>query len=393
MPEEGTAKIQGNFDSSPAKQFWLLQTSYWTFLCFVSLFTLTLWYGQQEWSYISHTLLQAFIGLILSIPLFLALMRIWDWSIPKRVSVSIILVMLISFLWTVARVSTFILMTEEKDVWRDFGGWYFGSIFIFLCWTGLFYGIRYYQLFQLEHRIMAKAEAEIREEQLKRIQAQSIARDAQIKMLRYQLNPHFLCNTLNAINSLIELEEAHKAQKMTVQLSKFLRYSLDNNPDTKISLEIELNALNLYLEIEKTRFGDRLILQFDISEQARQALVPSLLLQPIIENSMKHVIAQNEDGGTISLSANVQNNRLILTLSDTGSGVTVEKSKVRSSKKRGIGLRNIDERLKVLYDKDYTIDLTTRPSGGLRTTISIPYETEPSSEEDIDRRNHRGFIV
>jgi sensor histidine kinase YesM len=391
MSDEPSAKKRRAFKTSAVKQFWLLQSSYWLFLCFVSLFTLTLWYGQQEWSYISHTLLQAFIGLLLSLPLFLALMRTWNWSIPQRVTISIILVMFVAFLWTIARVSTFIIMTEEKNVWRDFGGWYFGSIFIFLCWTGLFYGIRYYQILQAEYLVMAKTEAEIKEEQLKRIQAQSIARDAQIKMLRYQLNPHFLCNTLNAINSLIELEESTKAQKMTVQLSKFLRYSLDNNPDNKISLEIELNALNLYLEIEKTRFAERLTLEFDISNEARQALVPSLLLQPIIENSMKHVIAQNENGGTINLTAKVENDRLLLALSDTGAGVKVEKTKVRSSKRRGIGLRNIDERLKVLYGNDYTIDLTTRPSGGLKTTITIPFETSEMEAKRAESKNHSGF--
>lgn len=393
MSDKSSASPRLTFRNSSVKQFWLLQIGYWAFLCLVSLFTLTLWYGQQEWVYIGHTLLQALLGLLLSLPLFFALMRTWNWSIPNRAAISIALVMLVAFLWTVARVSTFMLMTEETDVWQDFGGWYFSSIFIFLCWTGLFYGIRYYQLLQLEHSIMVKAEAEVREEQLKRIQAQSIARDAQIKMLRYQLNPHFLCNTLNAINSLIEIEESEKAQKMTVQLSKFLRYSLDNNPDNKIPLAIELNALNLYLEIEKTRFGERLILEFDISIEANQALVPSLLLQPIIENSMKHVIAQNEEGGTISLSASVKDMRLILTLSDTGSGVKVERTKVRSSKRRGIGLRNIDERLKVLYTKDYTIDLITRPSGGLKTTITIPFETSDTGSSLSERRNHRGFIV
>ena len=288
--------------------------------------------------------------------------------------INFFLVALMAIVWTMIRLTTFIWMTNEQGLWADFGGWYFGSVFIFLCWTITFHGIRYYQLLQSEHKIMLAAEALSAEEQIKRISAQNVARDAQLKMLRYQLNPHFLCNTLNAINSLVEFEEAKKAQRMIVQLSKFLRYSLDNNPDTKIGLEKEVNALKLYLEIEKTRFGDRLTLDFQIDEQAKLAGIPSLLLQPLIENSMKHAIAQSEQGGTISFNATVIDNKLVLELCDTGSDVKIQQSKILSSKGRGIGLRNTDERLATLYPDNYDFILKILPSGGLKSTIKIPYE-------------------
>jgi len=287
---------------------------------------------------------------------------------------SFFLVALMALVWTMIRLTTFIWMTKEQGLWADFGGWYFGSVFIFLCWTVTFHGIRYYQLLQSEHKIMLAAEAVGAEEHIKRISAQNVARDAQLKMLRYQLNPHFLCNTLNAINALVEFEEAKKAQRMIVQLSKFLRYSLDNNPDTKIALEKEVNALKLYLEIEKTRFGDRLTLDFQIDEQAKLAGIPSLLLQPLIENSMKHAIAQSEQGGTISFNATVIDNKLVLELCDTGSDVKIQQSKILSSKGRGIGLRNTDERLATLYPDNYDFILKILPSGGLKSTIKIPFE-------------------
>ena len=282
-------------------------------------------------------------------------------------------------------------MTGTDDLWYDFGGWYFSSIFIYFCWAGFFHGIRYYKLLQLEHEIMLKKEAEAKKEQLQRVSAQSVARDAKIKMLRYQLNPHFLCNTLNAINSLIECELSEKAQRMTVQLSKFLRYSLDNDPDTKIALEFEIKALELYLEIEKTRFGERLKLDFRISNAAKSALIPSLLLQPIIENSMKHVIAQNEEGGTISLSAEVIDNKLVLELSDTGSGKTVDRNKIKGKTGRGVGLRNIDERLKVLYTDNYVFNLHVKPSGGLKTIIKLPLESK--GEADIVNQSYNSMKV
>jgi sensor histidine kinase YesM len=342
----------------------------------VSLLTLTIWYGDINWLFILHTIAQSVIGLILSLPLCKAFIFLWNKPFLFRISASIFLVIIIAFVWTLARLSLYIEMTGYNDLWEDFGGWFFSGIFIYLCWTGFFHGIKYYRLLQVEHSIMLKAAAETREEQLKRMRAQSVARDAQIKMLRYQLNPHFLCNTLNAINSLIELEEPKIAQRMTIQLSKFLRYSLDNNPDTKISLEHEINALNLYLEIEKIRFGERLELDFQIDHKAKSAQLPSLLLQPIIENSMKHVIAKNEEGGTIRLLAQVIDEQLVLELSDTGCGMLDNGNKMYSEKGRGVGLRNIDERLKVLYGTNYIYDLAIMPSGGLKTTIKIPFEIQ-----------------
>ncbi|MGK0306760.1 MAG: two-component system LytT family sensor kinase [Gammaproteobacteria bacterium] len=355
-------------------QFGLLHLGFWAFVSTISFFSLTLWYGPYDWSHIVHIILQALLGLILTLFLYVGFMRIWHKPFIYRATAGFIMVLVVSLIWTLFRIEAFIRLTDISTEWSEFGGWHFASVFIFLCWTGLFHGMRYNDLLQTEHRIMLKAEAEAREEQMKRMHAQTIARDAQIKMLRYQLNPHFLCNTLNAISSLVEVNESEKAQSMTVQLSRFLRHSLDNNPDTKLSLENEVRALNLYLEIEKTRFGDRLSLDFQIDEQAKLAMVPSLLLQPIIENSMKHAIAQNELGGTISIQAKVVQQRLIMQLSDTGSGSKIGKSKMESSKGRGVGLRNINERLKVLYENDFSVNIDLLPLGGLRTTIEIPCE-------------------
>lgn len=374
MPDRVIKAINRAVSQSRARQFWLLQAVFWLGLCVVTFFTLTLWYQQYAWSYIAHTLLQGLMGLLLSLPLYWVFMRIWDKSLILRYSIGTISVLLIALAWTVARMITFIWISGEQNLWADFGGWYFGGIFIFLCWAVSFHGINYYQLLQSEHKIMLEAGAVTRKEQLKSLKAQTTARDAQLKMLRYQLNPHFLCNTLNVINSLIQLQESQKAQRMIVQLSKFLRYSLDNNPDMKIALEKEVSALMLYLEIEKTRFGERLTLDFQIDEQAKSAGVPSLLLQPLIENSMKYAISQSESGGTISLRAKVVEKSLLLELSDTGADVKIDKSKIKSSNGRGVGVRNTADRLEAQYEDDYDFDLSTMPSGGLKTTIRIPYE-------------------
>jgi two-component system LytT family sensor kinase len=191
--------------------------------------------------------------------------------------------------------------------------------------------------------------------------------------LRYQLNPHFLCNTLNAINSLIEIEESEKAQVMTVQLSHFLRHSLDNDPNTKVTLQEEICALNLYLGIEKTRFSDRLNLDFSIDENANEALIPSLILQPIIENSMKHAISKNERGGTIELIAYVKRDRLIIKINDTGAALSRSRIMKRKQNK-SVGLENTEQRLSVLYDNDYKLTSMRRTEGGHSTCINVPLE-------------------
>ena len=391
MSEHFLQQKYNSISENPIYLFWFLQFCFWSFVSLISLVSLTLWYVQIDVAHLNHTFLQSFVGVAFSLPLYWVFMRYWNSSIIIRVFVSIAAVLFISFFWTVIRVELYITLTNTGKIWAEFGGWYFSSIFIYFCWAGFFHGIRYYQLLQFEHKIMLKKEAEAKSEQLKRLSAQTVARDAKIKMLRYQLNPHFLCNTLNAINSLIECELPEKAQLMTVQLSKFLRYSLDNNPDTKIALAFEIKALELYLEIEKTRFGERLKLDFQISEAAKSSLIPSLLLQPIIENSMKHVIAQNEEGGTISLFADVVDNMLVLVLSDTGSGEQVDRNRIKGKTGRGVGLRNIDERLKVLYTDNYEFIINVKASGGLETIIKLPVEDQ--DETDISNQAFNSMKV
>ena len=142
-----------------------------------------------------------------------------------------------------------------------------------------------------------------KEEQLKRAKAESMAHEAQLKMLRYQLNPHFLFNTLNSISSLVNKRDDSRANEMILQLSDFLRHSLYIDPVEGITLKEELDALHLYLRIEQARFGDRLSVHLDVSSDAEQLNVPSMILQPLVENAIKYAIAPCEEGGEIKISA------------------------------------------------------------------------------------------
>jgi signal transduction histidine kinase len=354
-------------------QFWLLQLAGWGGLCVVTFLSLTLWYNTVQWPYISHTILQSLVGMLLSLPLRKTYLVLWKRPLLWRIGASLVAVTAVSALWTVLRMFAFIWITAEQEIWADFGGWYFSSFLVYLCWTALYYGNKYYYKAQVEQRERLEAISEAKEEQLKRMSAEADARISQLGMLRYQLNPHFLFNTLNTIGALVKFDENEKAYAMISQLGEFLRFSLDSDPAAMISLQQEVDALMLFLDIEKTRFGEHLDLQFEIEEPAKQARVPSLLLQPLVENSIKYAIAVNEDGGTINLKAHVENDMLKIELADTGPGEATVKRPARTG--RRVGLHNTLERLRTLYNETYTFDINLRRCGGLKINIHIPYET------------------
>ncbi|HXV73162.1 MAG TPA: histidine kinase, partial [Sphingomonadales bacterium] len=199
---------------------------------------------------------------------------------------------------------------------------------------------------------------------------------AQLKMLRYQLNPHFLFNTLNAISSLVLAKRYGKANGMLGKLSAFLRYSLVNQPAQKSTLEQELEALGLYLDIEKVRFHKRLTIVLDVERTARKALIPSLLLQPLVENAIKYAIAPSEEGGTIKLKARLRGQRLFISVADTGPGL--KKSQAVGEQSSGVGIANIRARLAQAYADDQSFTLKNLKPRGFEAAIEIPAEFEES---------------
>jgi LytS/YehU family sensor histidine kinase len=225
-----------------------------------------------------------------------------------------------------------------------------------VCWSGLYFGIKYYEMLQQQREAALEASA--------------LAQEAQVKMLRYQLNPHFMFNTLNAISTLILDGQGKVANQAVGKLSEFLRHTLDQDPMKKVTLRQELDALDLYLGIEKLRFAERLRLEFDVEDAAQQALVPSLILQPLIENALKFAVAPREEGGRLRLEAHTDGAVLRLAVLDDGPGLPVG---VNLGEGRGVGFRNTRERLAVLYGSHQKIAVRfARP--GLRVEIEIPFE-------------------
>ena len=233
------------------------------------------------------------------------------------------------------------------------------SLYVIGTWSGLYYGIKNYNLVQQQ-----------REQVLR---ATSMAHQAQLRTLRHQLNPHFLYNTLNAISTLVLEGENRTADRMLSGLSAFLRFSLDRDPEQKIPLREEVDALDIYLGLERIRFADRLEIELDISEEALDALVPSMILQPAVENAIRHAVTFNELGGRITVAGRIENDMLLLCVADTGPGVPGPGDGLQPAD-TGHGLENTRERLQVLYGPAYSFSVTDLEPQGLKVEIGIPRE-------------------
>lgn len=356
--------------------FWWLHISGWMGISLVSYFSLNLWYNQPEITYLAHNLLQSVLGIVISWPLRGIFRAVWNKNSLQRVIVVVCATLLFSFLWSASRLFLFFVMTNESNLWSDFGGWLFSSIFIFGCWTAFYHGFKYYSLLQQETKNLQELASAQKEEILRRTQAESQAKEAQLKLLRYQLNPHFLFNTLNAISSLVNSAESVRANNMIVQLSRFLRYSLDNGGISEVPLKREIEAVNLYLNIEQARFEDRLKVIFQISEEANASMVPSLLLQPLVENAIKYAIARSESGGIIRVTAHIERESLLISVADSGCGVLA--SDFEFFQGTGVGLANIRQRLKGLYGGLSRLDIGTADIGGLQANLLLPHRVAGS---------------
>ena len=207
-------------------------------------------------------------------------------------------------------------------------------------WSALYYATNFF--------------IQIEEQNDQLIQLENQATTAQLAMLRYQLNPHFLFNTLNSISTLVLLKQTEPANAMLSRLSSFLRYTLVNEPAARVTIEQEVETLKLYLDIELMRFEERLRTTFNIEPATRNAMLPSLLLQPLVENAIKYAVTPQEAGAEITISTQLVGPNLRITVSDTGPGLQTDASDNRLTGvsfdggepvSTGVGLANTRDRL------------------------------------------------
>jgi len=211
-----------------------------------------------------------------------------------------------------------------------------------------------------------------------RLEAQ--ATSAQLTMLRYQLNPHFLFNTLNSISTLVLLKQTEQANAMLSRLSSFLRFTLINEAAAKVPLTQEIETLKLYLDIEKMRFEERLRTYFTIEPAVENALVPSLLLQPLVENAIKYAVTPKEEGADISVTAQLVGQRVRIIVSDTGPGL--QPGQQDHSLSTGVGMANTRERLSQAYGDDQRFEHYVKAGGGFEVLLELPYQSRIIAGED-----------
>jgi two-component system LytT family sensor kinase len=237
------------------------------------------------------------------------------------------------------------------------------SAFILFMWCSLYFSIKQWQQSSEEKERLLRAESEVRE--------------AKLLALRYQLNPHFLFNSLNAVSTLVLDGNARAATRMLAQIGDLLRSSLDSEVTAEVALAQELVFTEGYLAIEQTRLGDRLKFEMVIPVETRDALVPSMLLQPLVENAVRHGVAPLVEGGWIAIESALHDSRLRIVIANSGRRDKGDQEK----NENGIGLGNTAERLKTLYGTDFEFALTWPEAGGCKVVLELPLRRARNLQE------------
>jgi len=355
---------QQPFFEDKNRAFWILQSAGWA--GYFILRTLSGIANAMGWSFVLHTGLLTATGYSITLlmgAIYRRLIRmrpIMTWSI----SIVIVLIAAAAF----SAIETWSHATFVRPGFRPEGVQFFSSILLtfslLVAWSALYYSINYYLI--LEEQT----------DRLLRLEHQASA--AQLAMLRYQLNPHFLFNTLNSISTLVLLKQTEQANAMLSRLSSFLRYTLINEPTAQVTIAQEVETLKLYLEIEKMRFEARLRPRFEIDPNAMLSRLPSLLLQPLVENAIKYAVTPQEEGADIDITARRQGDKVVITVTDTGPGS--DDHWVKAQQSTGVGLANIRDRLSQAYGAEHRFETESNNDGGFRVTIEIPYQLEVSEE-------------
>ena len=357
------------FFADKNRAFWTLQFAGWggAFL----LRAITGLVGGQDVSFLINVAIEAITGFSISLILAVIYHRLLNQRpLITWVTTSLVLTFAVGlFTFIIAWVISLTRVSFDGNFLSLFIGFLIWPLTLLGGWSALYYAINFF--LQVEEQA----------DRLERLEAQ--ATSAQLAMLRYQLNPHFLFNTLNSISTLVLLKQTEPANAMLTRLSGFLRHTLMTELSGTIPLANEIETLQLYLDIERMRFEERLRTGFDIEPAAERALLPAMLLQPLVENAIKYAVTPQEEGARITVTAKVVAGRLRVSVSDTGPGAQATGQRPlpdavtgRRAVSTGVGLPNIRNRLAQAYGDDHLFEIRTPPEGGFTVVIEIPYETD-----------------
>jgi two-component system, LytTR family, sensor kinase len=355
------------FFADKNRAFWNLHSAGWGGA--TALYAVTVIANGQPLSFLVPVLISAVTGY--SVTLILSV--VYRYVIEKRPfmtwGTTLFAVMSATLLY--AYIDTWVVQTiREGADQTPFAQLLLGALFkdglLIGAWSALYYAINYF------------VRAEEQADQMMQLEAQ--ATSAQLTMLRYQLNPHFLFNTLNSISTLVLLKQTDQANAMLSRLSSFLRFTLINEATAKVPLTQEIETLKLYLDIEKMRFEERLRTFFTIEPAVQDTLVPSLLLQPLVENAIKYAVTPKEEGADISVVAQLFGQRVRITVSDTGPGLQPGQQDFTLS--TGVGMANTRERLLQAYGDDQRFEHYVKAGGGFEVLLELPYQTGIMAGDD-----------
>jgi two-component system LytT family sensor kinase len=349
--------LDAPFFQDKNRAFWVLQSIGWGgYLILRSLSGIA---NSMGWMFIVHTLLLTATGYSLTLLLASLYRRLITMRVFWTMTLTLATVSLAAGTFSV--IETWSYVTFLKPDYKPVGLEYLGALLLdfvlLIAWSALYYGINYYLL--LEEEIDQRAQLETQ------------ASVAQLAMLRYQLNPHFLFNTLNSISTLVLLKQTERANAMLARLSSFLRYTLANEPTAQVTLAQEVETLKLYLEIEKMRFEERLRPHFRIDASTIGARLPSLMLQPLIENAIKYAVTPSETGADIWVRAERQGHGVRIEVADSGPGASGSISSVQST---GVGLANTRDRLMQAYGPAHGFETRANEHGGFSVIIDLPFD-------------------
>ena len=263
---------------------------------------------------------------------------------------------LISIVWLALGYFAVISIINDTDMFGDFfiktikSRFIIGILYYFLL-TAFYYVVIYYSEFQ---------ERTVKETELK-----NLVTEAELRSLKFQINPHFIFNSLNSMSALTEIDPK-KAKQMIIKLADFLRYTLANNDRQQNTLNEELKNIKLYLDIEKIRFDDKFIYVEELHEECGKTEIPSMILQPLFENAIKHAVYETLDAVTIKLTCTRQDDFLKITLCNNFEGESHKKG-------AGVGLKNIKDRLSLIYQQDNLMEIK-KENGKFIVNIFIPLQ-------------------
>jgi len=338
--------------------FWQVQTLGWSVYFVLQL--LSFLPSKELRSELTYRLAFCAICFLASFLQHIVCRRLWrkqaSWSLVVRVVAlscySLGLICGTVLLWIEAK---YMMPAWEKFEWYYIFANALSPTFVLALWSALYFGIKFYG-----------AQAE---ERARLLHLESLVHEAELKALQYQIHPHFLFNTLNSISTLVYERDTATANRMIARLADFFRATLDDNGTYESPLRDELDITRLYLEIEKTRLGERLIVIEEIDSSLLEAGVPRLLLQPLVENAVRHGIAKRRDGGELFMTAFQEKDDLVIYVRNelmplNGKPCTY-----------GIGLTNIRTRLQQLYGDAHQFTIDFSDGDVCKVTIRIPLHT------------------